>query len=99
MATGVAGRAADGGAAGRGGHDGRGRALRRRERLFRALRALPARQRAVVVLRHYDDHTEAEVARMLGCSVGTVKSHCARGLAALRDALAADVLPLGGPAR
>ena len=58
-----------------------------RDRLRRALLTLPARQRAVVVLRHYEDMSEAEVARVLGCSVGTVKSQCARGLAKLRDAL------------
>ena len=58
-----------------------------RDRLRRALLTLPARQRAVVVLRHYEDLSEAEVARILGCSVGTVKSQCARALAKLRDAL------------
>lgn len=58
-----------------------------RDRLRRALLRLPARQRAVVVLRHYEDLPEAEVARILGCSVGTVKSQCARGLAKLREAL------------
>jgi RNA polymerase sigma-70 factor (sigma-E family) len=58
-----------------------------RDRLRRALLTLPARQRAVVVLRHYEDQSEAEVARLLGCSAGTVKSQCARGLAKLRAAL------------
>lgn len=58
-----------------------------RDRLRRALLTLPARQRAVVVLRHYEDLGEAEVARLLGISAGTVKSQCARGLAKLRDAL------------
>lgn len=58
-----------------------------RDRLVRALRLLPDRQRAAVVLRYYDGHTETEVADLLGVSVGTVKSHCARGLATLRRAL------------
>jgi RNA polymerase sigma-70 factor (ECF subfamily) len=58
-----------------------------RDRIRRALLDLPARQRAAVVLRHYEDLGEAEVARLMGCSVGTVKSQCARGLAKLRDAL------------
>jgi RNA polymerase sigma-70 factor (sigma-E family) len=58
-----------------------------RDRLRRALLELPPKQRAVVVLRHYEDLGEAEVARLMGCSVGTVKSQCARGLAKLRDAL------------
>ncbi len=60
-----------------------------RDRLRRALATLPERQRAVVVLRHYDDLPEQEVARLLGCSTGTVKSQCSRGLAKLRDTLTA----------
>ncbi len=61
-------------------------ALAERDYLLRALAALPPRQRAVLVLRYYDDFSEAEVARALGCSIGTVKSHAARGLARLRAA-------------
>ena len=49
-----------------------------------ALMRLPAQQRAVLVLRYFEDHTEAETARLLACSVGTVKSRASRGLAALR---------------
>ena len=60
-----------------------------RDRLRRALLTLPERQRAAVVLRHYDDLPEQDVARLLGCSVGTVKSQCSRGLARLREELAA----------
>jgi len=52
-----------------------------------ALRSLPARTRAVVVLRYLADMPEAEVAAALGCSVGTVKSHASRGLARLRAVL------------
>ncbi len=48
------------------------------------MNALGARQRAVLVLRFYSDLSEAEVARTLECSVGTVKSQTARGLANLR---------------
>ena len=58
-----------------------------RDALTRALRALPLRQRHVVVLRYYDDVSEADVAAMLGCSVGTVKSQAAKGLDKLRLAL------------
>jgi len=47
------------------------------------MNALGARQRAVLVLRFYSDLSEAEVARTLECSVGTVKSQTARGLANL----------------
>jgi RNA polymerase sigma-70 factor (sigma-E family) len=50
-----------------------------------ALRALPRQQRAAVVLRYYADLPEAEVADLLGCSVGTVKTHTHRGLRALRE--------------
>ena len=55
--------------------------------LLRALRSLPPRQRAAVVLRHYDGLSEADTAEALGCAVGTVKSQTARGLAKLRDLL------------
>lgn len=48
------------------------------------MHALGARQRAVLVLRFYSDLSEAEVARALECSVGTIKSQTARGLANLR---------------
>lgn len=57
------------------------------EELRRALLALPRQQRAVVVLRHYADLTEREVAGMLRCTVGTVKSHHARAIARLRELL------------
>jgi RNA polymerase sigma-70 factor (sigma-E family) len=50
----------------------------------RALMELPAAQRAVVVLRYFEDCSEAETGRVLGCSVGTVKSRASRALAALR---------------
>ncbi len=52
--------------------------------LWEALGHLPRRQRAVVVLRYYEDLTETETARLLGCSVGTVKSQCAKALAKMR---------------
>jgi RNA polymerase sigma-70 factor (sigma-E family) len=56
-----------------------------RDLLLRGLAALPPRQRAVLVLRYFEDLSEAQTALMLGCSVGTVKSQTARGLARLRD--------------
>ncbi len=56
-----------------------------------ALRALPPRQRAVVVLRHYADQSEQQVAALMGCSVGTVKSQHAKAVARLRELLAPTV--------
>lgn len=50
----------------------------------RALMRLTPRQRAVIVLRYYEDRTERETAEILGCSVGTVKSQSHHALAVLR---------------
>jgi RNA polymerase sigma-70 factor (sigma-E family) len=58
-----------------------------REALLRQVRELPVGQRAVLVLRYFDDLTELETARALGCSVGTVKSQHARAMARLRRQL------------
>ncbi len=51
--------------------------------------ALPARQRAVIVLRYYEDLSEAQIADVLGCAPGTVKSQSSAAMRALRRALAA----------
>lgn len=58
-----------------------------RDLLARALATLPARQRRIVVLRHFLDLSEAEVADDLGVSVGTIKSTASRALATLRARL------------
>ncbi|GAA4259452.1 SigE family RNA polymerase sigma factor [Dactylosporangium darangshiense] len=55
--------------------------------LRQALLTLPARQRAALVLRYFEDRSEAEAAELLGCRVGTLKSHLSRGLGALRKVL------------
>jgi RNA polymerase sigma-70 factor (sigma-E family) len=51
--------------------------------------ALPVRQRAVIVLRYYEDLTEAQIADVLGCAPGTVKSQTSAAMKALRRALTA----------
>lgn len=55
-----------------------------RQPLLAALRELPPRQRAVVVLRYFDDLTEVQTAAVLGCSVGTVKSQASKAIGRLR---------------
>jgi len=55
-----------------------------REGLLAELGKLSRRQRAVLVLRYYEDRDDAEIAELLGCSRGTVRSHASRALAALR---------------
>ncbi|HTW05776.1 MAG TPA: SigE family RNA polymerase sigma factor [Streptosporangiaceae bacterium] len=60
-----------------------------REALLAELGKLSRRQRAVLVLRYYEDRGDAEIAELLGCSPGTVRSHASRALAALR----ADMSP------
>jgi RNA polymerase sigma-70 factor (sigma-E family) len=65
-----------------------------RDALDRAIGRLPRRQRAIIVLRYYDDLSEAEIAAALGISAGTVKSQAARALATLRRS--AELSPTGG---
>lgn len=62
-------------------HDG---AVAERDRMWAAVRALPPRQRAVIVLRYYEDLSEEQIALALGCSRGTVKSQAAAALTSLR---------------
>jgi RNA polymerase sigma-70 factor (sigma-E family) len=62
-----------------------------RAELVQALGTLPPRQRAVLVLRYFEDLSEAQVAELLGCSVGTVKSSASRGLTRLHAALSPDI--------
>ncbi len=56
-----------------------------RDALWRLVRALPERQRAVLVLRFYEDLDDLAIADILGCSPVTVRTHAMRGLANLRE--------------
>jgi RNA polymerase sigma factor (sigma-70 family) len=53
--------------------------------LRQALQSLTVRQRAVIILRYFEDRSEAEIAEVLNCRVGTVKSHASRALNRLRE--------------
>jgi RNA polymerase sigma-70 factor (sigma-E family) len=55
-----------------------------RDQLVSALQELAPRQRAIIVLRYYEDLTQMQIAEALGCSLGTVKSQTSRALARLR---------------
>jgi RNA polymerase sigma-70 factor (sigma-E family) len=74
-------------------------AIADRDYLLRALATLPAGQRTVLVLRYFEDLSEAETAQVLDCTPGTVKSQAARALARLRESEAAltDARPLAAP--
>lgn len=69
-----------------------------RDQVLALLGALPPRQRAVMVLRYYDDLSEAQIAEALGCSAGTVKAHASRALATMRR-LSTDPHHLSGVQR
>lgn len=58
-----------------------------RDEVWRAIAALPPRQRAVLVLRYYEDLSEQQIADALGCRPGTVKSQASAALASLRSRL------------
>ncbi len=68
--------------------DGPAELVSERAALLAALRQLPPRQRAVVVLRYWEDLTDAQIAASLGCSPGTVRSQLSRALAKLRTSAA-----------
>ncbi|MGO9957884.1 MAG: sigma-70 family RNA polymerase sigma factor [Solirubrobacteraceae bacterium] len=63
------------------------RSLSERSELIDALGCLTTQQRAVLMLRYFEDLSEAQVAELLGCSTGTVKSSASRGVARLRELL------------
>jgi RNA polymerase sigma-70 factor (sigma-E family) len=70
-----------------------------RDQLVRLLRQLPPRQRAVIVLRYFEQLTEEEAAEVLGCSAGTVKSAASRGLTRLRELSGAGIGAGSAPAK
>lgn len=61
-----------------------------RDHLLELIATLPPRQRAVIALRYYEDRTDAEIAELLECREGTVRSHASRALAALRNEIVDD---------
>lgn len=76
-------------------HHGAGDEVAQREWVWQALRELPVRQRTAIVLRYYEDLTEAQTADAMGCAVGTVKSQVAAGLRKLKERLGDDVVLVG----
>ncbi len=71
--------------------------LEKQQRLWEELSALPRRQRAVLVLRYYEQLTDAEIAKVLGISPGTVRSQASRGLDKLRSSLSPSPATHGSP--
>jgi RNA polymerase sigma-70 factor (sigma-E family) len=66
-----------------------------RDAMLRLIATLPARQRAVVALRFYEDLPIEEIAQIMGCRPVTVRTHLSRALAALRQALPASLVTTG----
>jgi RNA polymerase sigma-70 factor (sigma-E family) len=67
-----------------------------RDEMWALLNALPRMQRAVVVLRYYEDLADADIAALLDCSAATVRVHAFKALGRLRTAL--SLVPVAGPA-
>jgi RNA polymerase sigma-70 factor (sigma-E family) len=74
------------------GHDGQTEVFVQRDWLWHELQNLAPKQRAAIVLRYYEDMTEAQTAEALGVSIGTVKSQVSDGLKRLRTVVGADVV-------
>jgi RNA polymerase sigma-70 factor (sigma-E family) len=63
-----------------------------REDMWQRLARLPRRQRAVVVLRYYEQSSDAEIAELLGCAQSTVRAHAHKALTTLRNGMAIEQL-------
>lgn len=70
-----------------------------RDAMWAAIQSLPVRMRAVVVLRYYEDLSEIEIAAVLGCSTGTIKSQSSKALAHLRTHIEQSRSPAMVPLR
>jgi RNA polymerase sigma-70 factor (sigma-E family) len=66
-----------------------------RDAMWKHIASLPKRQRSVLVLRYYENRTDAQIAEVLGISTGTVKSQASRALAGLRKKLGTRAAALG----
>ena len=77
-------------------YSGQQSAVDDRSELWPLLRRLPPQQRAVIVLRYYEDLSETEIARQLGCSTGSVKRHASRALERLRQHLVGQTITSQG---
>ncbi len=73
-------------------HSGTADEITQRDWVWQVLLQLPVRQRTAIVLRYYEDLTEAQTADAMDCAVGTVKSQVAAGLRKLRERLGDDVV-------
>jgi RNA polymerase sigma-70 factor (sigma-E family) len=67
-----------------------------RSALVQLIRALPPRQRIVIALRYFEDMADADIAEMLGCSLGTVRSQASRAVRTLRESAALEPLRRNG---
>jgi RNA polymerase sigma-70 factor (sigma-E family) len=67
-----------------------------RDEMWRLLARLPRTQRAVLVLRYYEDLTDAQIADVLGCRATTVRVHASRAFARLRPSIRPIPQPIGG---
>jgi RNA polymerase sigma-70 factor (sigma-E family) len=78
------------------GHADHAARLADRDAMWTMLAALPRQQRAVLVLRFYEDLPDAQIAELIGCSVATVRAHASRALTRLRAGFPTETSLMGG---